>query len=63
MFDPADRWTVRPEALHQRHKITPYAGRELHGRVQATYLRGEKIYDHGNFGNFSTPAIGRVLQR
>jgi allantoinase len=60
LFDPAERWTVRPESLHQRHKITPYAGRELRGRVRATYLRGEKIYDHGNF---ATPAIGRVLQR
>lgn len=60
LFDPAERWTVRPEALHQRHKITPYAGRELRGRVRATYLRGEKIYDDGNF---ATPAIGRVLKR
>jgi allantoinase len=45
LFDPDARWTVRPEHLHQRHKITPYAGRELKGRVRATFLRGEKIYD------------------
>jgi allantoinase len=63
LFDPDRRWTVHPEALHQRNKITPYAGREMRGRVRTTYLRGEKIYDHGNFGNFATPATGRVLKR
>lgn len=60
LFDPAERWTVRPEALYQRHKITPYVGREMRGRVHSTYLRGEKIYDDGNF---ATPATGRVLTR
>src|SRR6266404_5412139 len=28
LFDPDKLWTVRPENLHQRHKLTPYAGRE-----------------------------------
>ena len=59
LFDPDVSWTVDPEKLHQRHKITPYAGRELRGRVLATYLRGEKIYDDGEFA----PARGRVLKR
>jgi allantoinase len=60
LFDPGERWMVHPEFLHQRHKITPYAGRELRGRVRGTYLRGEKIYDDGNF---ATMGMGRVLQR
>ncbi|HEV1287484.1 MAG TPA: allantoinase AllB [Bryobacteraceae bacterium] len=59
LFDPEARWTVDPEKLYQRHKITPYAGRELRGRVLATYLRGEKIYDDGEF---AMPR-GRVLKR
>jgi allantoinase len=49
LFDPETKWTVDPEKLHQRHKMTPYAGREMQGRVRATYLRGEKIYEEGNF--------------
>jgi allantoinase len=49
LFDPDATWTVDPEKLHQRHKITPYAGHELRGRVLATYLRGEKIYNDGEF--------------
>jgi len=58
-FDPDEKWRVRVEALHQRHKITPYAGRELRGKVRATYLRGTKIYDDGEFA----PPAGRVLKR
>jgi allantoinase len=48
-FDPDASWTVEPDKLHQRHKITPYAGCELRGRVQTTWLRGQKIYDDGEF--------------
>ncbi len=59
LFDPDARWTIRSEALHQRHKLTPYAGREVRGRVLATYLRGEKIYEDGQFA----APTGRVLER
>jgi allantoinase len=59
LFDLSQSWTVDPEKLHQRHKITPYAGRQLQGRVLATWLRGEKIYDDGEF----IQASGRVLKR
>jgi allantoinase len=60
LFDPDERWRVDPPRLYQRHKITPYAGRELRGRVRATWLRGEKIYDDGNF---APDRHGRVLTR
>jgi allantoinase len=40
---------VVAEKLHQRHKLTPYTGRVLRGVVDATYLRGEKIYERGEF--------------
>jgi allantoinase len=58
LFDPGTRWTVDQEKLHQRHKITPYAGRELRGRVRAIWLRGEKIYDDGIFAS----ARGHLLK-
>jgi allantoinase len=60
IFDPEERWTVVPESLQQRHKLTPYAGRELRGRVRTTYLRGERIYDDGGFP--ASPR-GRLLSR
>jgi allantoinase len=47
IWDPDAVWTVEPASLLQRHKTTPYAGASLKGRVLATYLRGEKIYETG----------------
>jgi dihydroorotase len=40
LVDPAARWTVDRYALASRSTNTPYAGRELPGRVVATFLRG-----------------------
>jgi dihydroorotase len=40
LLDPAVRTTVDPGALASRSRNTPYAGRELPGRVVATFLRG-----------------------
>jgi len=43
-FDPDASWTVTPEDLRFRHKVSPYLGRALRGRVEATWLRGTKIH-------------------
>ncbi len=45
VFDPDVSWSVIPDQLHHRHKATPYEGRTLLGRVEATFLRGRKIDD------------------
>jgi allantoinase len=47
VWNPEARWTVDPARLRTRHRLTPYAGRELKGVVEATYLKGEKIYAGG----------------
>ena len=47
LVDLDDSFEVEPRRLHQRHKLTPYAGRRLFGRVAATYLRGELVYANG----------------
>lgn len=49
IWNPAQSFTIQPEAIHHRHKLTPYADREFAGVVQATFLRGQKIYDAGDF--------------
>jgi allantoinase len=49
IWDPEKRFVVRPKMLHHRHKLTPYLNAPLRGEVQATFLRGEMIYDHGRF--------------
>jgi len=49
LFDDAVEWTVEPAHLWTRHKITPYAGRKLKGRVRSTWLRGVRIYEDRKF--------------
>ena len=58
VFDPEASWRVDPRRLHHRHKLTPYAGRTFKGVVVATYLKGEKIYDRGQF---PLAATGEIL--
>ena len=49
VWNPEERWTVDPARLHQRHKLTPYEGQVLKGVVEATYLKGERIFERGVF--------------
>jgi allantoinase len=61
IFDPYTKFTVDQATLHQRHKLTPYHGRELVGRVQATYLRGKLIFADGKIvGGPSGKLLSRV---
>jgi len=49
VFDPDAAWTVAPEDLHFRHKLSPYLGAELRGRVKETWLRGEQVFSGAGF--------------
>jgi len=60
VWAPEGVFRVAPNQLLHRHKLTPYAGRELLGIVEATFLRGEKIYEKGAF---RTVTSGKVLLR
>ncbi len=44
-FDADASFTVTPEVLHYRHRISPYMGETLRGVVRGTWLRGQKIFD------------------
>jgi allantoinase len=60
VFDPTAEFTVTPESLHHRHKLTPYVGQTLRGVVETTYLRGRRVYDRGRFlGDLG----GQLLER
>lgn len=60
IWNPDQQFTVAANALHHRHKITPYEGEVLDGVVQKTFLRGKKIYDAGHFAN---EPLGHILLR
>jgi allantoinase len=56
IWRPEQTFTVDPARLHHKHKLTPYAGEELLGVVEATVLRGEIV-------RFDDPPRGRELLR
>jgi len=51
VFDPDAEFSVTPERLHYRHAISPYMGETLRGTVAATYLRGQPVFQTGEFLN------------
>src|ERR1700684_4096029 len=59
-WDADAKFRVEPAQLHHRHKVTPYAGRELAGRVEATFLRGRRLFERAEF---SAGPVGRALHR
>jgi allantoinase len=61
VFDSAADFTVEARSLEHRHKVTPYDGRRLHGRVVKTYVRGRLVYDTGRF--LAAPDGSALLRR
>ena len=61
VWDPEGQWAVEPERLRFRHKISPYLGRRLLGRVEATLLRGHLVYDGAELQDLPAGPVGRNL--
>src|SRR5439155_20616962 len=49
IWNPDREFRVTPELIQHRHKLTPYAGEVLRGVVEKTFLRGQMVYDDGEF--------------
>jgi allantoinase len=60
VWDPEKETIVDARSLQHRHPITPYDGRRLRGGVVTTILRGQTVFDRGEF--VSSP-IGVTLRR
>ena len=45
LFDPQASWRVTPEALKSQGKNSPFLGMELAGRVRATVVAGQVVYE------------------
>ncbi len=58
IWNPEKEFRVEAESLEHRNKVTPYDGRVLHGVVEKTFLRGQKIYDGGKLQG---EPVGRLL--
>jgi allantoinase len=60
VVDPGQDWTVTPDALYDRHKLTPFAGATFRGRVVRTLLRGRTVFADGAL--VGAPG-GRIVRR
>jgi len=49
VLEPEAEFIASPGHLHYRHRVSPYLGETLRGRVKATYLRGKCIFTDGEF--------------
>ena len=49
IFQPEKEFKVVPEIIEFKNKLTPYAGMNLRGVVEATYVRGTKVYESRQF--------------
>jgi len=67
VFDPDEEWTVHEHHLRFRHKMSPYLGAELRGRVLETRLRGVPVFSRSappsNEDRFIGCARGEELVR
>lgn len=61
VWSPDAEVTVEAEGLFFRHKLSPYVGRRLFGRVERTVLRGQVVYDGAAHpaGPIGAPLLGR----
>lgn len=60
ILDPERGLTVDASRLYHRHPVTPYDGAQLKGLITMTMLRGEIVFEHGEF--VGKPA-GALLDR
>ena len=59
VFSPEEEWVVGEEDLWFRHKVSPYVGERLRGRVKKTFVRGIPVFDEGRF--YGEP-VGREVR-
>jgi allantoinase len=57
-FDPNATFVVEGAAIAHRHKLTPYQGETLRGVVDTTYVRGQRVYQRGQW---SERPLGELL--
>ncbi|MBX9694899.1 MAG: allantoinase AllB [Cyanobacteria bacterium] len=60
VWQPEERLTIERSMIHHRHKVTPYDGMNLHGRVLKTIVRGNTVFENGRHGD---RPIGQMLLR
>ncbi len=61
VFDPEATWTIDPENNASNADFSIYEGREITGRVEKTFVRGESVADEGEI--VADPGHGEFIER
>jgi dihydroorotase-like cyclic amidohydrolase len=61
VFDARRPWRFDPTRSHSSAKWSPFEGRELAGRVEATFVRGREVAREGEV--VAAPGYGIWLRR
>lgn len=55
------KWIIKNEDLQTKSAWTPFDGWKVYGKIEKVFLRGELVFDNGNFKN--PPGNAEVLRR
>lgn len=63
VFDDAEEWTLECGGMHWKNRCSPWEGKKFVGRVRETWLRGQKVFEHGgaNGGFVSGKPVGEAI--
>jgi allantoinase len=61
IWDPDEPFSPHRDDLYFRHKVSPYLGTQLTGRVQTTVLRGVRVFERGDGAAHPAGPVGRQL--
>ncbi len=65
VINEGSTWTVRASELHNKNRYTPLEGMTLEGRIQETWVRGQRVFarDESGHEDFSEQPSGRFITR
>jgi len=58
VWDPESEMKIGADMIQHRHKVTPYDGLTLMGKIEKTYVRGQVVCENGQLSN---KTVGRML--
>ncbi len=61
IYDPNKDFTISVDNMHSDYDHTIWEGKKLHGYPVQTYVRGELVYDNGDF--VGKPGFGKFIKR
>lgn len=61
LYDREKNFTISVNTMHSDYDHTIWEGKKLHGYPVQTYLRGQLVYDNGDF--VETPGTGAYVKR